>query len=557
MRELRTGFGVASSVATGVALAMAAMTLAVAVVIGVAAPAAAVEPNFQVCAGDFPFTPLQRVIYATDAGSGTRIDAIVGEGYLNGERLENTDTDGDGIPDAYSWDFSGLTGDDRVLQIAPVDPAWSCSVMTGTCNRFAAAQVLLVQDNYPAPSSRDINALFYDMALQTVYLRSQVLSEGISPDEVRVCFAGDIDFLRFPQPGGCVTEGDTWSSSPSCDDVNQDDPCGTAGPDAGVDGELRGRAVRNGTLTLPSGHVVDAVLVEIWANFDIRILGCLFPSGQTLQQYLLLWLIPHYGPIAQLSSPGGSTDLLWETVGSTTIGSGLLPPVCAQVDDVTADSITVSWDPGVIPGGFGPDAFVVHWGNTPSMPDSSTDDIPVTIPVSQTSYTISGLMPNTDYCVSVTSRADYTDPVSMVTTTYDSISLPDAVGADIDGDGTRDTSYPVEVCVRTGGTPPMPSCGAACGPLGVVANLFAVKEPPVTGADVRFTWTGDPNASDGHTVYTVPDKSDLPLIPGGPATAACMAPPPMTSCVDPGAVPPPPSWKFYDVRGVCGMTVGP
>jgi hypothetical protein len=50
----------------------------------------------------------------------------------------------------------------------------------------------------------------------------------------------------------------------------------------------------------------------------------------------------------------------------------------------------------------------------------------------------------------VTSKSSYTDPVSNVTTEYRSVALPKSIGADIDGDGTRDTSYPPEVSATTG-----------------------------------------------------------------------------------------------------------
>lgn len=449
----------------------------------IAAPAAAVDPAFEVCVSEFPTTPLTRVIYATNTGS-VPLNGIFAEGYASAADMVAGQT----------WDFTPATGTDRVLQVAPVDAAWSCSVSGQCSGQFGRSTLLLVQDDLTT-GSRDVNAIQFDGA-STFFLRAQVSDENAS-NEIRACFEGDVEFLAFPRPGGCLGEGDApWRSSLNDDQaVTQDSPCSNGGPDACISGFIGGRAARNGTLTLPSGHVVDSTLVEIQINFDdvVGILfgGCVVPVSDVLQQYLMTWLVPHYGPLVQLSSPSGVTDLSWTSAGSTTIGYGLLPPVSAQVDSVTDTEVTISWDPGAL-FGLGADSFVVHWGTQPGLPTTSTDDLMLTIPATQLSHTVSGLQPGTDYCFSVSSRSTYTDPVASIPVIYDSIALPVSIGADTDGDGNRDTSYPPEVCVRTTGgsaddllrddsiTPPMPPINP---PLSTLLPLTVVYQPGHTSGD--------------------------------------------------------------------------
>lgn len=441
-----------------------------------AGDAAAVEPGFEVCAAQFPIAPpLELVITATNAGS-VRLDAITAEGYLDAAALEAGST----------WDFSGLTGDDRVLQIAPVDSLWSCSVPN--CGRMSRADALLVQDNYPGPT-RDVNAISYNGS-DRILLHAQVSGEN-EPDELRVCFETDVTFMQFPRAGDCMAEADAaWSTGLSCDEaVTQDNPCGTAGAAAGLNGVIDGIATKNGTLTLPSRHIVDAVLVRTYANFDADALlfGACVATVETLQQYLMMWVVPEYGPLVQLSSPGGDTDLSWQSTGSTTVGYGLLPPVDAWIDSVTDTEIALSWDPGTFPGSYGPDSFYVNWGTIQGNPDL----VSATIPATDTTYTVTGLAPGTDYCVSVTAGLTYTDPVAGVATEYRSIELPVTIGADIDGDGARDTSYPVELCVTTTGT---------VGPIDLLRHDGLKSDLPLTTAAHLYLPSFTPGNLDPDTV---------------------------------------------------------
>src|SRR6185369_15624809 len=85
--------------------------------------------------------------------------------------------------------------------------------------------------------------------------------------------------------------------------------------DNGALGRATGRCVRAGSLTLPSGHVVDSLLVELLASFNLDAL-CFFPGG-TIRLYQLMWLVPHYGVIAQASSGQDTASLAtWTTAES-------------------------------------------------------------------------------------------------------------------------------------------------------------------------------------------------------------------------------------------------
>jgi hypothetical protein len=455
----------------------------------------AVDPNFSVCASEFPLTPLLRVIYATDAGV-MRLDAMTGEGYLTAGELEAGDT----------WDFSNLGGGVDVLQFTPPTSTWSCSVGEN-CAAFDISDLLMTEDDLDT-GDRNFNAIDYDGG-STIYLRGLVFEDS-EPTQMQVCFEADVPFLRFPSPGNCMLEGDgPWSVSLDCDrSASLDNPCGADPPAAGLIGQGVGRAVRAGTLTLPSGHQVDALLTEFYVDGEVWGLllnNCVIPTGVTLTRYLLLWLTPHYGVLAQLTSPDGVTDLSWEQAATSSIGFGLLPPVSVSLDAVGPDSITVSWDPGADTRFI--DEYVVHWGTesghtTPPPFDSvAAGD---TIPVAQTSYTIRGLTPTTTYYVSVSARSDYTDPVAGVTTSYSSIVLPDSIGADIDGDGTRDTSYPPELSAITSGG----------GPTSLLRNTLISIDPVMPALDTLLPL--DPVADEHITPFasgdTDLDDTGMPMV---------------------------------------------
>lgn len=425
-----------------------------------AAGAIAVDPNFRIYLDEYPLAPLERVVFAYDAGP-TPISTLTTPPATTARDLENQ----------LAWDFSGLSGEGVVIQVAPVTDPWSCYVPDPVRNGCGFAlpnnDILLVRDNLVS-GSRGATALDFD-GTATLLERAQVISEGVNA-ETRLCFNPayypDVPFLVFQGSDGrgrFLSAADSpWQSAVfSCDsDLNTatngarcNQTTGTGGgfrAGDGLPGQALARVVRAGTLTLPSGHAVDSILVEALAAFDVYGLGC-FIDGGDISLWQLFWYVPHYGAIAQMVSQQDTASLdAWTTAESTSIGFGLLPPLTIQADAVTGTSITVSWDPGRVTGFI--DEFVVHWGTQPggtAPPSDSSELRGDTIPVAQTNYTITGLAPGTTYYVSVTTKRAYTDPLAAVTTVYRSIELPQSMGADIDGDGTRDTSYPPEVPATT------------------------------------------------------------------------------------------------------------
>lgn len=447
-----------------------AALLAVLLVAALAPRARAVDPDFRIYDDQFPLTPLNRLILGLNAGM-VPISSLTAEGYANAAEMEAGTT----------WDFRGLTGTLRALQEAPVDGTWTCYIPENSdipdrpCGFDRPENdILLVQDDAET-GSRDTLAIDYDGA-GTYFLRAWAIDQGAPPpageEELRLCFWPDGDrkevpFVVFPNVEGTrhyITGTDPpWGSATfECSSlgspvgVTQGQPCGSgAGLSAvltdgdGTNGRVTGRIANPGTVTLPSGHVLDAMMVEILASFRAVLNPFCIPTGNRNRQYLLLWFVPEYGPIIQVRSESDQAPDLtqWTTASSTVVGYGLMPPLTIVADSVGPGSITVSWDPGLVPDVA--DAFEVHWGTQSGhvvAPTDSSGPLPAAL---GNSYTIRGLLPETDYWVSVSSLASYTDPYSGLTTEYQSIVLPTSIGADIDGDGGQDTSYPPEVMART------------------------------------------------------------------------------------------------------------
>ncbi len=451
-----------------------------------ALPARAVDPNFRVYADEFPGT-LQRILATAEAGP-TPMTTL---GSPDAVDLESRTT----------WDFSSVTGQPAIYQTAPVSPGWSCYVpdpLDPKCGfDLPGNDLLIVRDNL-ITLSRGALALDFD-GTGTFFQRAQAVNESerdATADENRLCFNPsvhpNIPYLVFGQVDGArrfMRAGDTWQSAVfSCNtdplNVTQGSPCpGFAGGQSGsfrdgnqTLGRATGRAIRAGTMTLPSGHVVDALLVELLASFNVR-LAC-FIDVSRIRLYQLGWLVPHHGFLAQITSPTDTASLAaWTTAESTAIAYGLLPALDVTITGVAPGSISVSWDPGRNTSFV--DEWIVQWSTQPGtagpMPFDS-ERAGDTIPAGQTSYSIRGLLPDTDYHVTVIAKKVYADPVSGVTTAYRSIAPPLFIGADVNGDGTRDTEYPV---VRMARTPAM-TAGMA-----VNESVFltpAGAAPPVASA---------------------------------------------------------------------------
>jgi hypothetical protein len=443
-----------------------------------AAPAASVDPAFRLHADEFPLTPLSRLIVGVNARMVPLSTITTNPSYVDGVALEA----------GPAWDFSSATGDTVILQAAPVAAGWTAYVPETSripnrpCGFDRPENDLLFVQDIPSTGARDTVAIDHDGA-GTFWLRAWAIDECGTPStgdqELRLCFwpqpgRPEVPFMvfantdgarRFMAPGDAPWQSGVFTcgaSSPTT--VTQGSPCQMAagGQNAVLSdgnetlGRFTGRVVRAGTVTLPSGHVLDTILVEILASFRAMVptpFGCI-DSGERTRQYQLMWLVPGYGPIVQVRSPEdqGPDLSTWTTTSSTVIAHGLLPPLRIQVDAVTSSTVRVSWDPGRVTSSI--DGFVVHWGTQPgsvTAPPFSSGMLPI---AGGTSTTLRGLQPETTYWISVTSVSAYTDPRAMVTTDYESIALPDSIGADVDGDGVRDTSYPPETSATTAVAPP-------------------------------------------------------------------------------------------------------
>jgi hypothetical protein len=434
-----------------------------------------VDPNFRISDDQFPLTPLTRLVMGLNAGM-VPISSLTAEGYANAAAMEAGTT----------WDFRGLTGTVRVLQEGPVTDQFSCYIPENgdipdrPCGfDLPGNDILLLQDDLET-GARDVLAIDYDDA-GTYFLRAWAIDEGWSTagpdpdpdDELRLCFSPDGDrkavpFVRFANDDGMgghyITGTDPpWASetfecslSGSPFGVAQEQPCGAGGgvfavltDGDGTNGRVSGRIANPGTVTLPSGHVLDALMVEILASFRAVINPLCIPTGNRNRQYLLIWFVPEYGPIIQIRSDSDQDPDLsgWTIASSTVVGYGLLPPLTIVADSVGPSTATVTWEPGLVPDAA--EAYEVHWGTVSghvAAPANSSGPLPAAL---GNTYTVTGLLPETDYWISVSSRRTYTDPYMGVVTDYQSIVLPTSIGADVDGDGEQDVSYPPEVMVTT------------------------------------------------------------------------------------------------------------
>ncbi len=439
------------------------LALPCAILLALAVPGSAVQPGFRIYADEFALVPLQRLTTGLRFEN-VPLSQLTTSGAASAPALEALST----------WDFTpsrllpGAT--DSIGQAVPVSAAWTCYLPDTIACGFGAADinVLLVGDAMSqGRATRDVSAVRYDAATGILSGRATVSDEG-SSEELRLCLgtgpsAPIVPVAVFPN----VEAGsgrrylqftDPQWSSPVFDcfaAARVGAPCRVAGGTAAsldavtgqTEGRIRNRFVRAGTVTLPSGHVLDALLIESFTSYSGRDSSCVF-TLLTVRQWRLAWIVPHYGPVLSVTSNEDVPQLsAFTTAKGATMGYGLLPPVSIQATQLGTDSITVSWNQGLL-GDRMLDGYEVHWGAV-----SGKQQAPAfhsgPLPKTQTSYTITGLAPGQTVHVSVTSRKTYVDPVSGVSTAYESIKLPQFIGSDTNGDGTLDTSYPPEISATT------------------------------------------------------------------------------------------------------------
>jgi len=424
-----------------------------------AAPALAVAPAMKLYQDDFALVAFERLT-TNRSFQNAPLSELTTSGASSAPALEALAT----------WDFTPAAaranGYFSFGQVVPASSAWTCYLPDTIGCGFGSPNVslLAVGDgrNDQGQASRSVAAYEFDSANGRVLGRALVFDEGLS-SEIRLCLPpgpGQPDFpvAVFPHVEGGTQRRymqalDEWSSDvfDCIPAATQGAPCHSAGgTNANLDanpptteGRQRFRVVKAGTVTLPSGHVLDALLIESFTSYSGR-LGCPGLVVLNLRQWRLTWAVPEYGPILSLTStPDTATLAGFATAEGASLGVGLLPPISIQATGATTSSVTVSWDPGTLVSSIA-DGWIVHWGpasGTAGAPPFSSHPIPV----GTTSYTINGLAPGQTVYVSVTSRRAYLDPKSSVSTVYESIGLPQRIGADLDGDGDLDTAYPPEV----------------------------------------------------------------------------------------------------------------
>jgi hypothetical protein len=211
--------------------------------------------------------------------------------------------------------------------------------------------------------------------------------------------------------------------------------------------------------------------------------NCLVAISQALfNSYEYQWLVPRIGFVAGISSeqnvPAAQIDT-WSTTGGATFGVGLFPPLQIQVDSVTQDSVTLSWDPGRVTAFI--DGYKIYWDTdsgalTPYSFNSVDNSGQVVF--AGNSATISGLQTDVEYFFSVTSLYTYTEPGSgNPPHPYESLLYP----VTLQGDPTW--QYPVEVKATPVTNPCQP-------PVGNVGNFLRLVK---SGSDVSLNWQDAPD----------------------------------------------------------------
>ncbi len=429
-----------------------------ALLVAVASPSRAVQPNLRLYSDEWIAPPLQSVLAGINA-EGKALSTLTSPGAANAAALEALS----------SWNFTPMatlsgTTDSVTLQ-APVSSAWTCYLPDSSHCGFdwPGNQILTTRTGKAGGvATRNVGASEYDADRGLLLVRASVSDEG-GDNEVRLCLdpnqsRPEIALAAFPHVDGnrrYLTSGDPAWSSPqlNCSPIMVfGGDCGVAGATAylgsgtGTTGLQTSRIVKAGTITLPSGHVVDGFLLESFVSATAKVATCpLALVTKTIRQWTLTWVVPGLGVVASISSDDDVASLTaFTTAKSTFVAFGLLPPLSMTVGDIGGDRVKLSWTPGSITRFV--DSWQINW-----LPEGSNDppSTSAPIPVGTTSMLLTGLDPGTTYRIWITARRTYTDPFSHVQATYTSLSLPQATGADANGDGTQETSYPPAATITT------------------------------------------------------------------------------------------------------------
>jgi hypothetical protein len=462
----------------------------------------------QVFADQLDVPSLFRLRYGYDRGDGVAISSLTPDMHANNVALVA----------ASSWDFSANNAGNAAAEIAStkvdVDASQTCS--SDQCGFTIPGTKMNREDrNFDDPDPANQGRTFTveereDRAGDvTLWLRAGVNNEGQpqsifdpTSGESRFCYVGtdvgglartEVPLWRFSNDDGMgnffLQNGDSWSHAPfnceanifphTCPGECSDGlftrcPVRLA-PCSGLAGTQSATVINEGPVTLPSGHVFNALLVRNQIEFciyDVDDTDCSNSLDQALT-LVYLWEVPNIGTVVRLTSEQRVTDPNnVTTMKETDIKYGLFPPLSITVGSVTDTSVELSWDPGTQDR---VDAYKVYW-DTDSGSDSPYANNVVRDASLGTTTTIDMLTPGTPYFFTVTALSDYCDvagcdPVTgMPTTRYESTMFPITAPADPD-------PLPLEVSATT--------TGGACIPSVEVSGLTVDKAP---AGEVELCW---------------------------------------------------------------------
>jgi hypothetical protein len=366
-----------------------------------------------------------------------------------------------------------------------------------TCGYQDLTRTLGRQDADPGTADHIFNNQVTEREVRaqdtTVWLRAGAQKEGVAggfgTGETRFCYDPDegrpeVVLYQFGhQDAGewYLQAGDSWQTNFNCDQVLfSSGTCGDVGlfglqraagnssdSSCSRPGTQSGEVVKEGVVTLPSGHTVNAVLVRTVANFCVYndcTCGNLFCGAVSeVLTDTLVFQAPKFGTVALLQSKQNAGDLTsYDLLALADIRVGHFPPVSITAGTVTDTSVDLSWNPGNDTHRIdGPNGYNVYWDTVSGS--TTGGNYANSTSVSTTSTTVSGLDPGTTYHFTVTSNSTYANPSNPgVSTTYESLKYPTTVSGD------PSFVYPVEVQATT-------ACGGAYVPSSGVTGVTVTK----------------------------------------------------------------------------------
>jgi hypothetical protein len=477
---------------------------------------------------DFPIDT--NILFGWDRGDPTPISSLTPDMHA---------TAGDLVA-ATSWDFSGNTSGTEVASTR-VDSTLDQTCNYDSCGYLVPNGILERADIGLGGASPVYNNRLFEredrVSDVTIWLRAGAQKEGVEgffgDGESRFCYITEGGETRTEVPqwrfanqdaqGFFLQPGDSWEAGPfDCEQNVFNMVCDHPGDlfnelytraCSDHSGKQTGEVIKEGVVTLPSGHTLNSLLVRTVADFCVYLSSiCLLDTDQ-VRTVVLLWQVPHIGTVALIQSPQEVADLTsWTDAEFTDIRFGLFPPLSIQVDATTDTTVDISWNPGNDTSRIS--GYKVYWDtDSGSLSDYAfnSDTHPGQVSFAGTSATISGLTPGTDYFITVTSLSDFANPGCSdptpdpgecsgpnSTLTYESIRFPTQVSGD------PSFIYPIEVQGMT--------TGGACIPTAEVQNLTVAK---AGGSDIQICW--DPVSDPCLTGYQVlganTPESDLNFSP--------------------------------------------